>query len=179
MIKHAFVICAYKESQHLEACIQSLEKQTVKSPTIVCTSTPCEFIKDIAERHGLPYVIREGKSDIQDDWNFACRQADADWVTVAHQDDIYNENYVADMLKKVGKYPDAIMAFSDYRPIIHGEISIDRNCRLRRILRYPMCFPALAESRFFKKRMLSLGNCICCPTVMYNMQKIDGDVFTS
>lgn len=179
MEEHVFAVCAYKESPYLEACICSLEKQTVKSPIIVCTSTPCDYIKDIAERHGLPYFIRDGKSDIQNDWNFACSKADARWVTVAHQDDLYNEKYVESMLKKIDKRPDAIMAFSDYRPILHGNISMDRNCRIRRILRFPMALPLLSRIRFFKKRMLSLGNCICCPSVIYNKTRISGDIFTS
>lgn len=179
LVEHAFAVCAYKESEYLEACICSLEKQTVKSPIIICTSTPCDYIRDIAERHNLPYYVRDGASDIQDDWNFACRQADAKWVTVAHQDDLYNERYVELMLAKIHKYPESIMAFSDYRPILHGKISMDRNCRIRGILRFPMVIPLFAGIRFFKKRMLSLGNCISCPSVIYNKSKISGDIFTS
>ena len=37
-MKHSFVICAYKESPFLEECIQSLEKQTVKSTIKMVTS---------------------------------------------------------------------------------------------------------------------------------------------
>lgn len=42
---HTFVICAYKESKYLEECIESLEKQIVKSNIIMCTSTPNDYIK--------------------------------------------------------------------------------------------------------------------------------------
>ena len=179
LTEHAFAVCAYKESPYLEACICSLEKQTVSSPIVICTSTPCDFISEIAERHGLPLFVRDGESDIQADWNFAARQVDATWVTIAHQDDIYNEKYVESMMGKIRKSKNAIMAFSDYRPIIHGKISMDRNCRLRRILRSPMRWSLLAKNRFFKKRFLSMGNCISCPSVMYNKELIDGDIFTS
>ena len=47
---HTFAICAYKESQYLEECIQSLKKQTVKSNIIMCTSTPNDYIKDLAKK---------------------------------------------------------------------------------------------------------------------------------
>ena len=40
MDKHTFAVCAYKESPYLEACIQSLLDQTVRTDIIVATSTP-------------------------------------------------------------------------------------------------------------------------------------------
>lgn len=67
---HTFAVCAYKESPYLESCIKSLVNQKVKSNIIVCTSTPCEFIENMAKKYDLPYYVREGKSDICDDWNF-------------------------------------------------------------------------------------------------------------
>ena len=48
-MKHSFVICAYTESPFLEECIQSLEKQTVKSTIKMVTSTPNEYIADMAK----------------------------------------------------------------------------------------------------------------------------------
>ena len=47
--KHTFVICAYKESAFLEECIESLEEQTVTSNIIMVTSTPCDYIINIAQ----------------------------------------------------------------------------------------------------------------------------------
>ena len=38
--EHTFVVCAYGESPYLEKCIDSLEKQTVKSRILIATSTP-------------------------------------------------------------------------------------------------------------------------------------------
>ena len=89
---HTFVICAYKESKYLEECIESLEKQIVKSNIIMCTSTPNDYIKNMAQKHNIPLYINEGKSGIGQDWNFVVSKTTTDYVTVAHQDDIYNEN---------------------------------------------------------------------------------------
>ena len=53
---HTFAICAYKESKYLEKCIESLEKQTVKSNIIMITSTPNDYIKNIAQKHNIPLL---------------------------------------------------------------------------------------------------------------------------
>lgn len=44
----------------------------------------------MAKIHDIPLYVRDGKSDIQDDWNFACEKADTRLVTIAHQDDCYH-----------------------------------------------------------------------------------------
>lgn len=178
--KHTFAVCAYKESEYLEKCIRSLMKQSVKSKVIVCTSTPCEFIDNIAKKYKLPVYVREGKSDIRDDWNFAYNTADTDYVTIAHQDDVYNQEYVENMLRKSEKYNgDFLMFYTGYRPIKGDQITSDINCKLRAVLRKPMQVPLFARTRFMKRASLSLGNSICCPAVTYNKAKLGKNVFTS
>ena len=98
---HTFAVCAYKESPYLEACIRSLVGQTQKTNIIVCTSTPCRYIEDLAKKYDLPYFVREGKSDIQDDWNFAFDSAETDYVTIAHQDDVYSKHYFEELAKHI------------------------------------------------------------------------------
>ena len=41
---HTWVICAYGESEYLEACIQSLKDQTLQSQIICYSSTPLKSI---------------------------------------------------------------------------------------------------------------------------------------
>ena len=91
---HTFAICAYKESPYLEECILSLKNQTVKSNIIMATSTPNEWIQGLAEKYEIPLYINTGEGGIAQDWNFAYRQAKTDYVTIAHQDDIYEPNYL-------------------------------------------------------------------------------------
>ena len=51
--QHTWVICAYGESDFLEACIQSLNNQT-KSSNIICyTSTPLDSIYTICKKYGI------------------------------------------------------------------------------------------------------------------------------
>lgn len=176
---HTFAICAYHESEYLENCIRSLLAQTVKTRIIVCTSTPCAYIENMAKKYNLPYFVREGESDIQDDWNFACECAGTDLITLAHQDDQYHPRYAEFVLKEAPAYPDATIIFTDYRPLKHYKVCYDANCFLRRLLRVPIWNRTLAKYSFFKKISLCLGNTICCSAVTYNMKQIGGTVFTS
>ena len=91
---HTFVICAYKESKYLKNCIRSLENQTVKSHILIETSTGNAYIRGLAEQYHISLYENDAPSGIATDWNFAYRQAHTKLVTIAHQDDIYNPNYL-------------------------------------------------------------------------------------
>lgn len=43
--------------------------------------------------------VNTGKTSIADDWNFAISCVDTDLVTLAHQDDIYEKDYLKYILK--------------------------------------------------------------------------------
>lgn len=179
-ITHTFAICAYKESPYLEECIQSLKAQTVRTNVIIATSTPNEMIQQLADKYEIPLFVRNGKSDIRDDWNFAYDQAETEWVTIAHQDDRYNERYAEFLLKKVSEVENAIAFVSDYLPIKNGKIGPrDINSKIRHFLRRPIKNDKRASSRFWKRRILSLGNSICCPAVTYNKKRLGDSFFTS
>ena len=104
--KHVFAIPAYGQSPWLETCIRSLKAQSQPSPVILCTSSPSEFLEQMAEKYELPLYVRRGESSIRDDWNYAYEMADGEYVTIAHQDDVYHKEYAAELLKAVGKWPD-------------------------------------------------------------------------
>lgn len=177
---HTFVVCAYKESPYLEECVKSLVDQSIKTNIIVSTSTPCDYIKRIAEKYQLPLYIREGKSDIKDDWNFAYNCAKTDWVTIAHQDDKYHKDYVKELVKKIRCVEKPIAFVTDYIPIKNGKIGPrDINSKIRRFLRKPLKYKLLSNKKFWKKIALSWGNSICCPAVSYNKKVLGKSYFTS
>lgn len=170
---HTFAICAYQESPYLEYCIQSLMTQTKKSNIILCTSTPGAFLDNIAEKYKIPMYIREGQSDIRDDWNFAYAKADTEYVTIAHQDDIYHKKYVEEMYRYFEKYPDTILAMTDYKIVndrnkARGDISLI----IKQILKLPLRLSCLADKKVMKLGVQSLGNAICCPSVCYHKSLI-------
>lgn len=185
--KHIFAVCAYKESEYLESCIESLVKQSVPSKIIMCTSTPNDYIDKVAKKYNLPLYVREGKSDIRDDWNFAYNCAEASYVTVAHQDDEYGEDYVKNLFQKInayhekyGKDKDFTMFLTDYLPIKHGQRGPrDLNSKIRRLLRTPLKSMGLARKSWVRKVTLCMGNSIVCPSVTYNKDMLGENVFTS
>ena len=90
--RHTIAICAYGESSYLEECILSVEKQTVSSDVYIYTSTPNDFIKSLAEKYHLPLHIGERKS-IGAEWNQALSHCKTEYVTIVHQDDLYDETF--------------------------------------------------------------------------------------
>ena len=170
---HTFVICAYKESKYLEECIKSVLNQKTKSNIILTTSTPNNYIDNLAKKYEIPVFINKGKSGIGQDWNFGVSMAKTDYVTIAHQDDIYKENYLEEIIKKLEKEKDFIIAFTDYREIKNGkEIPLTTNLKLKKIILFPL--RVCKKSKFIRRRVLSLGDSICCPSVTLN-KKIVGE----
>lgn len=163
---HTFAVCAYKESPFLEKCIESLLAQTVKSRVIISTSTPNSRISDIAEKYSLDVCINTGKKGISGDWDFAISCVNTALVTLAHQDDIYEPNYIENMLDYMNKAENPILFSCAYSEMRDGEkVTLNRLLSIKRILAFPMrVFP---DSIAFRRFGLSFGNCICCPSVTY------------
>lgn len=178
MKKHTFAICAYKESKYLEACIQSLKKQTVKANIILVTSTPNQYIEDLCKKYEIPIYLNEGEKGITQDWNYAYKMADSDYVTIAHQDDVYHKDYAAELLKEVKKVKRPILFFTDYSEL-RGERIVHDNklLKIKRIMLFPLRFRCLYNSRFVRRRILSLGSPICCPSVTFVKENCPSEVF--
>lgn len=167
---HTFVICAYKESEYLEECINSLENQTVKSKIILTTATPNEYIDRIAQKHNIEVFVNYGEKGIGQDWNFGVSNTKTDYVTVVHQDDIYMPEFLEEIVKYLNKKKDFVIAFTDYREIKNGEIiPITSNLKIKRMLQRPLLKNGTKKYR--KMHTLMLGDAICCPSVTINTKK--------
>lgn len=169
---HTFVVCAYRESPYLEACVRSVLRQTVKSHVCIATSTPNEWIAGIAETYRLPVFVRQkGESRIQQDgiavdWNFAADCANTPLVTLAHQDDVYEAHYTQCILQVLNRCSHPLLAFTDYYELRNGEtVKRNRLLRIKRLLLSPLKLHLFWKSRFVRRRILSLGSAICCPSV--------------
>ena len=173
---HTFVICAYKESPYLEECIQSLQAQTVSSQILMVTSTPNEWIKKCSEKYGVPLIINEGPGGIAKDWNFAYSQCETMYLTIAHQDDIYKKEYTKHLLQRIKG--DELIIFPDYGEIRANEhIDKNRNLVIKRIMLWSLRYSWLQKNIWLRRRILSLGNPICCPGVLYNKKSLPDKVF--
>ena len=166
---HTWVVCAYKESKYLEECICSILKQTVKSKIIISTSTPNKYIDDIAAKYKLPVYVNYGESGIGQDWNFGVSKADTKYVTVAHQDDVYENTYLEEIVNYLNKKKDFIIAFTDYRELKNGKkIELTKNLKIKKFLLKPIKISN--KSKFMRKLSLAFGSSICCPSVTLNTE---------
>jgi glycosyltransferase involved in cell wall biosynthesis len=162
----------------LEECIKSLKGQTVQSQIILATSTPNDYITALCEKYQIPVYVNDGERGITQDWNFAYSRAEAEYVTIAHQDDVYSKRYVETaipMLESAGK---PIIFFSDYGELRNGEkIRSNQLLRVKRIMLLPLRVKSLWGSRFVRRRILSLGSPICCPSVTFVKSNCPEQIF--
>lgn len=180
MIDHTFVICAYGECEYLEQCVISLRKQTVKSIVKMITSTPNDRIRSMAERFDIPMIINEGEKGITQDWNFALKQVRTKYATIAHQDDIYEPEYAQILYDKMETAKKPIIGFTDYSELCDDTQRVDSKLiRIKKILLFPLKSRRLQKVRWIRRRSLSFGCAICCPSVMYCLDNIHQPVFNN
>lgn len=176
---HTFVICAYKESEYLEECVQSLLSQTVKSHILLITSTPNQWIEKIVDKYHLPYYINQGEGGIVQDWNFGYSKAKTDFITLAHQDDIYEPDYTKKILESIEKSKHPLIAFCDYGEIRNGRKTLDvKMLKIKRLMLLPLRFTPFQKSRWIRRRILSFGDPICCPSVTFVKENLPEPVFS-
>ena len=179
---HTFAVCAYGESRYLAECIRSLERQTVRSRIILCSSTPNEALTKLSTETGLELYIRKGQPGIAPDWNFALAKAATPLVTLAHQDDLYAFSYTESGLEALNRCGHPLIAFTDYCEIRGKEmVAAGQNVNLliKEVMLLPLRMHALAGSRWVRRRILSLGNAISCPTVTYVRDNLPTEIFRS
>ena len=177
---HTFVICAYHESEYLENCIRSLKKQTTLSNVILSTSTPNQTIYALCEKYGLPLFVNTGEKGIAEDWNFGYSCAESPLVTIAHQDDLYEPNYLEVMLDRLNHAVRPLIAFSDYAELRADQAVLDnRLLKIKRIMLSPLRFGAFQKSIFIRRRILSFGCPVCCPSVTFVRDNLPEQIFTS
>lgn len=177
---HTFVVCAYKECEYLEECVLSLMQQTLSSEIIMVTSTYNSFIRDICLKYKIKLYVRKGESDIQNDWNFGYNKANSDLVTIVHQDDQYDKDYLSNVMNYYNKYFDSLFVCTDYYVLKNGKNFCDFNCKIKSFLKFPLRFSLFNKLKFFKVASLAFGNSINCPSVTYNKLILgEKNIFTS
>lgn len=180
MERHTFAVCAYKDSPYLEECIRSLKRQSVPTGIILCTSTPSRYIQEMAERFDIPLYIRQGESDIQTDWNFACEKADSRLVTIAHQDDCYHRDYAKWVQDCWARYPDTTVFTTDCAIVKNGAVQKPGVILfVKMLLRLPLRFRGMADRTWVKKAALRFGNPVICPSCTYDKEALGQPLFDS
>lgn len=165
--EHAFVVPAYGRSPYLEDCLKSLVNQTVRSPIVVCTSTPHGELPSLCERFGARLVVHSPNRGMAHDWNFALDSIDSEWVTIAHQDDVYLPQFTFLTMAAYRSQPEAVLVFTGYREVDqHGVRPTSVPLWIKRALvALPMLGRSSVSSRFSRTNLLRLGCPIPCPSV--------------
>lgn len=177
-VDHTFAVCAYGESPYLEECLASLRAQTIKSNILISTSTPNNRITSLANKYDIELFVNEGDPGIAHDWNCAIEHCDTPLVTIAHQDDVYLPNYAETMLDMINRAPHPLIWFSDYGEL-RNTVPRDESAllRIKRIMLYPLKTPSTWNSKFVRRRVLSLGSSICCPSVTLCRPNLPDPIF--
>jgi len=180
MINHSFAVMAYKDSPYLADCLDSLTSQTTGSQIYITTSTPSGYIDDIARKYGVQVFGTEPGLGLAHDWNFSFGIAKTKYVTLAHQDDIYEPNYTERCVSAAEKFNDTLICFTGY-----SELTNDRERKNTLMLNtkklihiFFMPFEKNIRNRFWKKASLSFGSPIPCPSVMYNKEMLANFAFS-
>lgn len=179
---HIFTVCAYEESPYLESNIVSLKYQSVRTNIIIVTSTPNDFIRAIAQKYRISCYVNMEDKGITQDWNFAYQCAkenyNSDFITIAHQDDIYEKDYVETLQKMMGREKRPLIFFSDYYEIRDGK-RIEKNqiLKVKRLMLFPLRFRIFQKSRWIRRRILSFGSPICCPSVTFAAENMPPVIF--
>lgn len=177
-VNHTFAICAYKETKYLEDCIQSLKSQTCPTNIIICTSTPNTFIEGMAEKYCIPLYINQAGSGLSSDWNFAASCVKTQYYTLCHQDDYYLDTYAEAILKEIQRVQDFIIIYTKYYEDKAGVLEKNNiNLKIKNFMNIPMRIKRFEGNQWLRRRILSLGNPICCPSVTFNKEKIKEPLF--
>ena len=178
--KHTFAICAYGESPYLEECIRSVLNQKYPSKVLVATSTPNDLIRGLCDKYKLPLYVNEGESGITQDWNFAISCCDTPIVTVTHQDDVYAYDYTMRLIKYMRKSKRPLIYFCDYAEIRNGEkVYTNKIMQIKRLMLLPMRLPGTKGLVWLRRRVLSLGDPIVCPSVALFVDNLPNPIFNN
>jgi len=172
---HTFVIPAFGKSLFLEECILSLLKQTIPSEILITTSTPDPLIIELASKYKLEVIINEIRKNIASDWTFAYKQCRTKYLTIAHQDDVYLPGYTETCLGIAESFGnnDTLIVFTNYRELSENKVRRTSGVLLiKQLLLMPFHINHAISNRFLKRIILSFGNPVSCPTVMFNRDNI-------
>lgn len=177
---HSFMLLAYRDSPFLEGCLRTLRAQTLPSRIVVATSTPSPFIERAVRAAGAEIRVNPQRQGIGADWNFALDAAPTRYVTLAHQDDVYDPAFTARTRAAFSGNPDGALCFTGYR-----EIADDGTPRRSKVSVVKGLIGAATIGRrarvdgWRRRLFLSFGNPLPCSSVTFDMAGLGGFRFSA
>lgn len=173
---------AYKESGFLDDTVSRLMGQTAGSRVLISTSTPNALISGVAEKYGVEVRVNPSGGTSAKDWNFAYAQADTEYVTLAHQDDVYEPAFAEKTLEALGKAKNPVLAYTGYYELRYSEkggegVRVDKN-RILGVKRKMLGAIDIARgNRWLRNRVLSFGYPMNCPGTTYVKRRFEATDF--
>jgi hypothetical protein len=142
-------------------------RQNLKSVVCLSTSTPNEFITNICGKYDIELFINTGEKGIAADWNFAYSCVlDKKLITLAHQDDCYEPDYLETIIELANKANNPLIIHTNYYEIRNGvKIISNTMLRVKCIMNFLPRFSVFWRSKAVRRFILSFGNPILCPSV--------------
>ena len=172
------VVCTYKECAYLEESILSIVNQTVKPRILISTSTPNDYVKGIANKYNIEIRVNPDGGQIKD-YNFAMKQAETEFVMLAHQDEILRNTFIEKSLEALNNAKDPIISFTDYIEM-HNDVVDDKQSsmvKIKKLLLIPAKIKWLSGTYLGKRLILCLGDPITHPSVICKADKMPSEVF--
>jgi len=178
MAQHAFAVLAYGNSPFLRACLASLKAQTVQSRVVIVTSTPSEFIRDASREFGVDLIVNPLREGIAGDWNFGLAATGARFVTLAHQDDIYEPGFLAETLS-VFDARNGQICFTGYQEIDDaGARKSSKISKVKHLIEFLTVGRAQAVRGWRLRAYLSFGNPLPCSSVTLDTAALESFSFS-
>jgi len=177
---HVFVVPAFGDSPFLAGCLASLRAQWLPSGIIITTSTPSDHIAAVAREAGVEVIVNPERRGIAADWNFALSVADRRYATLAHQDDIYAPDFLAQTLTAFAGDSGGVLCFTGYQEIDDlGAAKSSKTSRVKHLIE----LATLGRSRAVRyprlRAYLSFGNPLPCSSVTFDTKKLRGFRFSA
>jgi hypothetical protein len=177
--EHSFVVLAYKDSPFLEGCMECLAAQTVKTQTILATSTPSPFIDAVAARFNVGVRVNPRADGIGADWNFGLSATSANFVTLVHQDDTYAPRFVERTLELFEKHPEAALCFTSYAEIDdHGKQKTSKISIVKHALEKSILGSREKVRGTRLRAFLAFGCPLPCSAVTFNRARLSDFLFS-
>ena len=145
-------------------------------PIIYMVDAPNNYIEEF--NCGIT-VNGEDEKGIGNDWNYGVEKAEGRFVTVTHQDDLYNRHYVEELKKAYERWPDMSVFMTDGVLIKDGKLTRGGAVEaVKKVLRLPWRFRGLCHLSAVKMSGLIFGNPVMCPSCSYGKDRISLPLFS-
>lgn len=177
---YAAVVLAYGDSPFLPMCLESWAGQNRKVRLLIATSTPSSYIDRTASQFDAPVVVNPVGGGIAQDWNFGLRASGARYVTLAHQDDVYDERFVDKTMEAFAAEPVAALCFTGYQEIDDdGAMKSSKISRAKGLIERTILGDRARASGVRLRAYLSFGNPLPCSSVTFDLAKLGRFAFSA